>query len=70
MNNQNNINTIKNDYNDQDSNLYLNSRKLKDIPNNEFTDFIATLDVIGLKELKKSIENANCDNKKIGLFNT
>ena len=71
INNQNNIksnnnNNIKN----EDNNTYLISRKLKDIPNNEFNDFISTLNLDSLKELKKSIDNSNCNNKMIGEFNT
>ena len=64
--NSNNNNNIKN----EDNNTYLISRKLKDIPNNEFTDFISTLNLDGLKEQKKSIENSICNNKMIGEFNT
>lgn len=52
LNNQNNnINTNNNNSQNQD-NQYLISRKLKDIPNDEFTDFISSLNISGLKELK------------------
>jgi hypothetical protein len=74
INNQNNnINTNINTNNkskNQDNDEYLISRKLKDISNDEFTDFISSLNVANLKDLKKSIENSNCNNKMIGEFNT
>ena len=63
-NNNNNINQQnKNDNPNQDS-QYLISRKLKDIPMEEFTDFISSLNITGLKELKQKIENFS-DNDKI-----
>ena len=70
--NNNNININqqkpKNDIS-QDS-QYLISRKLKDIPNEEFTDFISSLNIKGLKELKQKIENFDYNDKVIGEFNT
>ena len=76
INNMNNINNngnnnVNNDANPvSDDNLYLISRKLKDIPNDVFTDFISTLNIENLKDLKKSIDNSNSNNKMIGEFNT
>jgi len=69
-NNNNNINqqNQKNNFN-QDS-QYLISRKLKDIPIDEFTDFISSLNIQGLKELKQKIENFSHNDKIIGEFNT
>ena len=49
---------------------YLISRKLKDISNEEFTDFISSLNIAGLKELKQKIENFNYNDKIVGEFNT
>ena len=49
---------------------YLISRKLMDIPENEFTDFISSLNISGLKELKQKIENFSYNDKIIGEFNT
>ena len=72
-NQNNNINTNINTNDkskNQDNDEYLISRKLKDISNDEFTDFISSLNVANLKDLKKSIENSNCNNKMIGEFNT
>ena len=69
MSNQN-YNITNNKPQNQDNNEYLISRKLKDISNDEFTDFISTLDVGGLKDLKKSIENSDCKHQMIGEFNT
>ena len=70
LNNQNNnINTNNNNSQNQD-NQYLISRKLKDIPNDEFTDFISSLNISGLKELKKNIECLEPNNKMVGEFNT
>ena len=65
LNNQNNNNNSQN----QD-NQYLISRKLKDISNDEFTDFISSLNISGLKELKKTIECLEPNNKMVGEFNT
>jgi hypothetical protein len=75
INNQNNNNQSNNinnnkDINEQDNNQYLISRKLKDIPNDEFTDYISSLNIESIKELKKNIENSDCNNKIIGEFNT
>ena len=69
-NSNNNNNNINNNANKQDNNQYLISRKLKDISNKEFTDFISTLNTEGLRELKQSIEKSECKNKMIGEFNT
>ena len=70
LNNQNNnINTNNNNSQNQD-NQYLISRKLKDISNDEFTDFISSLNISGLKELKKNIECLEPNNKMVGEFNT
>ena len=49
---------------------YLISRKLKDISNDEFTDFISSLNINGLKELKQKIENFKFNDKIVGEFNT
>ena len=69
-NNNNNINQQnKNDNPNKDS-QYLISRKLKDIPMEEFTDFISSLNITGLKELKQKIENFSDNDKIIGEFNT
>ena len=72
MNSQNNNNINNNNIKSQniDNNEYLISRKLKDIPNDEFTDFISQLNINHLKELKKRIENSESSNKYIGEFNT
>ena len=72
INNMNNINNnVNNNINPvSEDNLYLISRKLKDISNDEFTDFISTLNVANLKDLKKSIDNSNSNNKIVGEFNT
>ena len=70
INNQNN--NINNNYDnsEKDNNLYLISRKLKDISNEEFTNFISTLNIENLKDLKKRIDNSNSSNKMVGEFNT
>ena len=68
-NNKINNNNSKNNSQEQD-NEYLISRKLKDISNDEFTDFISTLNVGGLKELKQKIERSESNNKMVGEFNT
>jgi len=72
LNNQNNnMNTNNNNNNSQNQdNQYLISRKLKDISNDEFTDFISSLNISGLKELKKNIECLEPNNKMVGEFNT
>ena len=72
LNNQNNNkNTNNNNNNSQNQdNQYLISRKLKDISNDEFTDFISSLNISGLKELKKNIECLEPNNKMVGEFNT
>ena len=69
-NSNNNMNQQnKNNDSNQDS-QYLISRKLKDIPMEEFTDFISSLNINGLKELKQKIENFSDNDKIIGEFNT
>ena len=72
LNSQSNNNIINNNNKSQniDNNEYLISRKLKDISNDEFTDFISQLNVNHLKELKKRIENSESSNKNVGEFNT
>ena len=70
INNMNNNNVNNNVNPVSDDNLYLISRKLKDISNDEFTDFISTLNIANLKDLKKRIDNSNSNNKMIGEFNT
>ena len=74
---QNNINFNNNSINNNKINTdaelnskYLISRKLKDISTEEFTDFISSLNINGLKELKQKIENFNFNDKIIGEFNT
>ena len=70
QNNNNQNNNINSKKKDQDNNQYLISRKLKDIPNDEFTDYISTLDIKSIKQLKQNIEKSDSNNKKIGEFNT
>ena len=69
-NNNNNINNNKMNDNTEINSKYLISRKLKDISNEEFTDFISSLNIEGLKDLKQKIENFKFSDKKVGEFNT
>ena len=70
INNNSNV-SQQNQKNDQmQDSQYLISRKLKDIPIDEFTDFISTMNINGLKELKQKIENSSFNDKIIGEFNT
>ena len=69
-NNNNNINQQNQKNNLPQDSQYLISRKLKDIPIDEFTDFISSLNIQGLKELKQKIENFSHNDKIIGEFNT
>ena len=73
--NSNYNNNINQKQQNQKNNLpqnseYLISRKLKDIPLEEFTDFISSLNINGLKELKQKIENSSYSDKIIGEFDT
>ena len=74
QNNNNNNNYNQNQQNKKNEPFfnpnYLISRKLMDIPENEFTDFISSLNISGLKELKQKIENFSYNDKIIGEFNT
>ena len=67
-NNNNNQNT--NNLQQQENSKYLISRKLKDISNEEFTDFISSLNIAGIKDLKQKIENSGDNDKIVGEFNT
>ena len=49
---------------------YLISRNLKNISEQEFTDFISSLNIQNLKELKSNIENLENNMQKVGYFNT
>ena len=70
INNNSNV-SQQNQKNDQmQDSQYLISRKLKDIPIDEFTDFISTMNINGLKELKQKIENSSFNDKIIGEVNT
>jgi len=69
-NNNNNIHQQNQKNNLPQDSQYLISRKLKDIPIDEFTDFISSLNIQGLKELKQKIENFSHNDKIIGEFNT
>jgi hypothetical protein len=71
FNNNTNMPQQQNQKNDTEFDpKYLISRKLKDISNDEFTDFISSLNINGLKELKQKIENFKFNDKIVGEFNT
>ena len=71
FNNNTNMPQQQNQKNDTEfDSKYLISRKLKDISNDEFTDFISSLNINGLKELKQKIENFKFNDKIVGEFNT
>ena len=69
-NNNNNISQQSKKNESPQNSQYLISRKLKDIPIDEFTDFISSLNIQGLKDLKQKIENFSNNDKIIGEFNT
>ena len=68
--NNNNSNQNMNNLQLPENNKYLISRKLKDISNEEFTDFISSLNIGGIKDLKQKIENSEYSDKIVGDFNT